>query len=133
MNIFPQIVYVMQKSDMIDMLVSHYCAGNKAMFAKKLGVRPQTISAWQSRNSFDAELIYTKCDDVSGDWLLSGGEGAMIKRNSDGHSVFANDHSVAAVNSQVTFDERKVLEERITHLEQLVSEKERLISVLMRQ
>ena len=33
---------------------------------------------WLSRNTFDAEVIYEKCEGVSADWLLSG-KGDMIK------------------------------------------------------
>ena len=63
---------------MIESLVMHYCDGNKAKFAKMLGIQPQTINGWIVRNTFDPELIYSKCEGVSGDWLLSG-EGDMIK------------------------------------------------------
>jgi len=63
---------------MLEVLVDHFTGGNKAQFANILGVKPQTINTWLSRNTFDAELIYSKCDDISGDWLLSG-FGPMLK------------------------------------------------------
>lgn len=69
------------KSSMLDSLIEHYADGNKSRFAAKLGIRPQTISTWYARDTFDAELIYAKCEGVSGDWLLSG-EGEMMKSNS---------------------------------------------------
>lgn len=68
----------MDKGSMVESLVNYYCDGNKAQFANMLGKTPQTISNWIDRNTFDAELIYTKCEGVSGDWLLSG-VGNMIK------------------------------------------------------
>ena len=68
----------MDKVAMIERLIAHYTGGNKARFAAMLGVKSQNINTWISRNTFDAELIYTKCLDVSGDWLLSG-EGPMLK------------------------------------------------------
>lgn len=68
----------MDKGAMVECLVNHYCNGNKAQFAKMLGVTAQTISSWIARNTFDAELIYAKCDGVSGEWLLSE-KGEMIK------------------------------------------------------
>ena len=71
---------------MLEMLVAHYAAGNKARFASMLGVRPQTINTWLSRNTFDSELIYSKCEGVSGDWLLSG-EGSMLKADSHERSL----------------------------------------------
>ena len=67
----------MDKVSMLEGLISHYSAGNKARFAAMLGVKPQTINAWLTRNTFDAELIYAKCEGVSGDWLLSG-RGEML-------------------------------------------------------
>lgn len=63
---------------MLEAILSHYTNGNKAKFASILGVSPQTISAWAARSTFDLELIYTKCSDISADWLLTG-EGAMLK------------------------------------------------------
>lgn len=63
---------------MLDALIAHYTSGNKAKFAALLGVSAQTISAWGTRNTFDSELIYTKCVDVSPDWLLAG-EGPMLR------------------------------------------------------
>lgn len=67
----------MEKAEMIEEMINHYTNGNKAQFAKFLGVKPQTISAWIARGSFDNELIYAKCRDISADWLLSG-KGSML-------------------------------------------------------
>lgn len=63
---------------MIKELVSHYCNGNKAQFANMLGVKPQTINSWITRETFDAELIYANCAGISAAWLISG-EGEMLK------------------------------------------------------
>lgn len=68
----------MDKAAMLEQLLNHYADGNKSKFASMLGIKPQTINTWIARNTFDAELIYSKCDGVSGDWLLSG-DGEMIK------------------------------------------------------
>ena len=62
---------------MLEGLIRHYTKGNKAQFAKLLGVSAQTISAWIARNTFDAELIYAKCRYVDSSWLLTG-EGPML-------------------------------------------------------
>lgn len=68
----------MNKSEIIECLVNHFCDGNKSQFANLLGVKPQTINTWINRNSFDVDLVYSKCEGVSGDWLISG-EGNMMK------------------------------------------------------
>ena len=62
---------------MLKGLINYATKGNKAQFAKLLGVSAQTISAWIARNTFDAELIYTKCRYISPSWLLTG-EGPML-------------------------------------------------------
>lgn len=62
----------MKKKEMIKALVSYYTDGNKAAFARLLGVPPQTLASWESRDIFDPELIFKKCENVSAKWLLSG-------------------------------------------------------------
>lgn len=69
---------IMDKTKMLEGLIRHYTKGNKARFAKLLGVSAQTISAWIARNTFDAELIYAKCRYIDAKWLLTG-EGAMLQ------------------------------------------------------
>lgn len=73
----------MDKKAMVNALIGHFTDGNKAQFAKMLGVSPQTISAWLARNTFDSELIYTKCRYLNADWLLTG-EGEMLKTSTSG-------------------------------------------------
>lgn len=66
---------------MLECLINHYTNGNKAKFAELIGAKPQTISAWIVRETFDAEQIYAHCEGVSGDWLLSKGEGNMLSKD----------------------------------------------------
>lgn len=63
---------------MIQSLVNRYANGNKSQFANMLGVKPQTINTWIVRGTFNAELVYAKCENISADWLLTG-YGEMIK------------------------------------------------------
>lgn len=70
----------MNKKEMLESLINHYTDGNQAKFALKLGVPAQNISAWIKRDTFNAELIYQKCEGVSADWLLSG-SGEMLRSN----------------------------------------------------
>lgn len=76
----------MNKSEMLEMLISHYANGNKARFAAMLGIKAQTINSWEKRESFDHELIYSSFDDISGDWLLSGGKGEMLKNKQNANT-----------------------------------------------
>ena len=65
---------------MLESLINHYTNGNKAAFALKIGAKPQTVSAWISRNTFDSEQIFAHCENISAEWLLTG-EGEMIVGN----------------------------------------------------
>ncbi len=66
------------KNERLERLIEHYAEGKKAEFARRLGVSPQTINTWLGRSSFDVELVFAKCESVSGDWLLSG-RGEMMR------------------------------------------------------
>jgi repressor LexA len=68
----------MDKKEMLSALIQHYSAGNKAQFAKLLGITPQTVSTWLARNTFDADRVFALCEGVNGNWLLSG-KGNMLK------------------------------------------------------
>jgi len=67
---------------MLEDLIKRFGAGNKTQFAKLLGVTPQAISTWLSRDTFDKDLIFAKCENVIPKWLLTG-EGPMVSEPVD--------------------------------------------------
>lgn len=67
----------MDKSHIINNLINYYAKGKKSEFANKLGISPQAVSTWLNRGTFDIELIFAKCENISPNWLLTG-EGSMI-------------------------------------------------------
>lgn len=77
------------KSLILNKLKSHYNFSSDTEFAKFLGIKPQTLSSWHSRNSFDVDLIYSKCVNVNGDFLLSG-IGDIEKTKSKENATFLN-------------------------------------------
>lgn len=74
---------IMNKKNMIIALIEHYCGGNKGNFAKKMGLTPQAISTWLARGTFDIEIIFANCEDISPKWLLTG-EGPMLETDRAG-------------------------------------------------
>lgn len=46
--------------------------------AELLGISKATLSNWKSRNSIDIPLVFSKCEQISIDWLLTG-HGPMLK------------------------------------------------------
>ena len=68
----------MSKKDRLLDLIGHFSNGNKSEFARMIGVSPQAINTWISRDTFDIEIIYSKCVNISPEWLLTG-KGPMLK------------------------------------------------------
>lgn len=60
-------------------------------FADFLGIAPTTVSSWYSRNTWDFDVLYTKCVGVSWDAILS---------NSDEHTVLSNANSQQSRNTE---------------------------------
>lgn len=48
-------------------------------FASFLGVTPTALANWKKRDSIDYELVYTKCEFVDANWLLTG-KGEMLRK-----------------------------------------------------
>ena len=69
----------MTKRERVETLINYYADGNRTMFAKMLGITPQTLSNWMKRDTLDFELVHSKCKNLNGDWLLTG-EGDITKR-----------------------------------------------------
>lgn len=70
----------MDKVFIINELSKCYTQGNDAAFARMLGITPQGLSSWKARNSFDFDILYSKCVDVNPEFLFTG-EGPIKKSN----------------------------------------------------
>lgn len=79
----------MSKKDRLLDLIGHFSNGNKSEFARMIGVSPQAINTWISRDTFDIETIYSKCVNISPEWLLTG-KGPMLKSEREEPQVEVN-------------------------------------------
>ncbi|MGJ5643243.1 LexA family transcriptional regulator [Formosa sp. S-31] len=86
----------MDKTLIINKIIEHYNFKSDADFARFLGIRPQTLSNWKSRNTYDAELLYTKCVNINPEWLLTG-EGELLKTEENS----LNEQTVPYTNSNM--------------------------------
>lgn len=68
----------MDKLLILNKIQEHYKFKKDAQFAEFLGIPAQNLSKWKLRNTYDAELIYTKCPEISPEWLLTG-KGDILK------------------------------------------------------
>lgn len=66
------------KSLILNQIKNHLGFDKDSDFARFLGIKPQTLSTWHTRNTFDIELLYAKCEQIDANWLLDG-KGPMLK------------------------------------------------------
>lgn len=65
------------KSEVLNRIKEHFGLKSNAKLAAFLGIAPTTLSSWYSRDTFDLDIIYSKCVDLNLDWLLTG-RGTML-------------------------------------------------------
>ncbi|CAM2899986.1 LexA family transcriptional regulator [Flavobacterium frigoris] len=68
------------KTQILKDLRSYYGFKSDTEFAGFLGISVQTLSSWKTRNTFDIDLLYAKCINVDGNFLLKG-KGDIQKPN----------------------------------------------------
>lgn len=127
-------------NDRIEMLVDERFNGNKAAFAKSIGLLPTGLSNYlgnkrRSKPSVDMVTKIVVALNVDARWLLTGEGSEMpsnvsVGENSDGNVAIGSHNSVGNVTTHAGGD-TAVLQERVKMLEKLLEEKERLIKVLM--
>lgn len=130
-------------NDRMELLLNERFNGNKAAFAKTIGLLPTGLSNYlgnkrRSKPSVDMIARIVTALGVDARWLLTG-EGDEHGGQSDTRSVeTSGDFSPASFHGDVTVGGDAVLAERVKALEseiqardRLLTEKERLIQVLM--
>lgn len=65
---------------MLNEIKSHYKIEGDSEFARFLGISPQTLHNWKKRKTFDIQIVYTKCLNISAEWLITG-DGEMFNNN----------------------------------------------------
>ena len=68
------------KKQILKDLITYYGFKSDTEFANFLEISVQTLSSWKTRNTFDIDLLYAKCVNVDGNFLLTG-KGNIEKRN----------------------------------------------------
>ncbi len=60
------------KTLILNKIQQHYNYKKDSDFAKFLGIKTQVLSNWKNRNTFDIDVLYTKCEDISPEFLITG-------------------------------------------------------------
>jgi hypothetical protein len=106
---------------------SHFKLKSNAELADFLGISTQAVSNSIARNSINWDNIFTKCEGLSIDWLLTGcGEKF---RNNINQSIIGDNNVQAGNHSKIDArhyysDSPDVLKAQIAEKEQLLAEKE---------
>lgn len=124
-------------NDRMEMLVNERFNGNKAAFAKTIGLPPTGLSNYlgtkrRSKPSVDMVTKIVLALDVDARWLLTGEETPKQSVNTNVHgNVTDSNVAIGSHNAvgNVSVGTDAVLEERVRYLEALLAEKERLIKV----
>jgi|SRR5690606_8759266 len=59
------------KTLILNKIKFHYGFKSDAEFARFLGIKANSLSNWYKRNTIDYDLIFSKCEDINIEWLLS--------------------------------------------------------------
>ena len=88
-------------TEMLKQIAEYYGISKNSDFAKFFGLSIQT-SFQRFKNGFiDFEQIYAKCPDISPDWLLSGGEGPML-RSERGEMIASQNSNIGGGTQSVS-------------------------------
>jgi hypothetical protein len=68
----------MDKTIILSKIKNYFGFSKDADLVRHLNISPQRFSNWKKRNSYDTNLIYTRCEVFNYEWLLSGKE-PMLK------------------------------------------------------
>ncbi|MCV9934678.1 helix-turn-helix domain containing protein [Flavobacterium sp. LS1R47] len=68
----------LDKTLILNKLKNYYSFKKDSDFARFLEIKPQTLASWYSRGTFDIDILYAKCNNISADFLLTG-KGEMFK------------------------------------------------------
>ena len=107
------------KSLILNELKRHFNFKKELEFANFLGVKPQTLASWHSRNVYDIDILYKKCNEITSDWLLTG-TGAMLR--SAENTVVMHDKK----DLLIIADKQKIIDLQNEVIDGLKSEKKRL-------
>lgn len=69
----------MDKSLILNKIKEHLDIRFDRSFANFLGIKTTTLAMWHSRNTYDVELLFNKCEFLNPEYLITG-EGEMLKQ-----------------------------------------------------
>lgn len=123
----------------LEQLIMLFGNGSQSSFANTIGIKQSTIATWLSRKNFAPERIKAALPQVDGNWLLTGEGNILLTDDDNGNNKTIlstqqnTNHGTQIIGENIenhTFN-TEILKQQIASLQALLSEKERLINVLL--
>ncbi|MDL2141200.1 helix-turn-helix domain-containing protein [Flavobacterium tructae] len=92
------------KSLILSKLKNFYSFKKDSDFARFLEIKPQTLASWYSRGTFDIELLYAKCNEISAQFLLTGA-GEMLRVSPESNN---SDEKIKELEDRIEFYKEKI-------------------------
>ena len=73
---------MIDSKEILDRAKLAFDISSDVQLAELLGVKKSTLSNWKSRNTIDYAALFTKCEHINIDWLITG-DGEMLKSSSE--------------------------------------------------
>lgn len=102
--------------EILNRLKSALSVGTDTELADLLGIKKATLSNWRNRNSIDFPLVFSVCEQVNIDWLVTG----------RGKPSLANDEEPATASQNIVENENKYLDRIVAQAEEIGRLKERI-------
>ncbi len=73
------------KTAILGRIKEYYDFNTDSELADFLGIQRSTLSNWTKRNTIDYDLVFSKCEQIDKNWLLTG-SGSMLRESKTNHT-----------------------------------------------
>lgn len=110
--------------DILNRLKSALSVSTDTELADLLGIKKATLSNWRNRNSIDLPLVFSFCERINIDWLMTG-DGNMLKQEEKSNLIAAEpDQKYKAESTPIV--ENAMIERFLMQIKDLAEEIGRL-------
>ncbi|MFD0939949.1 helix-turn-helix domain-containing protein [Pedobacter boryungensis] len=97
------------KSLILSRIKFHYKFKSDAQLARFLGLGTNTLANWYTRNTINYDLIFTKCDELNPNWIITG-EGRPTKAYTNTEENGASTVTEQEVKNQTEYNQLTEIE-----------------------
>lgn len=113
----------LDKTKMLNELVDYFARGNKAEFARMIGVSTAAFNRWFVRGTYKPFVVLEKLPVVSAEWLMRG-EGPMLRKDINKISDASEGNKAIAKRPEVPEVDVEFMMQRVGFYEDLITKKQ---------